>query len=187
MSTRKQRGLKERIYLLSANINEEKRIITLSVKGSSNKIYEISLSDYIVNCKCMDFAIRKKICKHLYFILGKIIKSSQILSKVNTLEDIIINFEEIFSFLRQSLNNHVNGICNENLNYDKGDTCSICFEEFGSENINQCKMTCKNIFHTECINLWLSKNNSCPLCRSVWISDKSSGMEKFTGLVTDSS
>ena len=69
------------------------------------------------------------------------------------------------------------------IEYDKKECCSICFEEFGNEDIQQCELTCKNVFHTECINLWLASNNSCPLCRSNWITSTSDNpLEEFKGL-----
>ncbi|XP_021654703.2 RING-H2 finger protein ATL11-like [Hevea brasiliensis] len=46
------------------------------------------------------------------------------------------------------------------------DECAICFEKFKEE--DECRMflpSCIHIFHKVCIDLWLSKDNSCPLCR----------------------
>lgn len=42
--------------------------------------------------------------------------------------------------------------------------CSICLEQF-SEGDTVKKLKCKHIFHPECIQQWLSKEASCPLCR----------------------
>ena len=64
MTTRKQRGLKERIYLLDAKLDDN---LVLSVKGSSNRIYEITFSKEFTKCKCMDFSIRKKVCAIFVF------------------------------------------------------------------------------------------------------------------------
>ena len=42
--------------------------------------------------------------------------------------------------------------------------CSICLEQYKlNEKIIQ--LDCDHIFHKECLNLWLKKNNSCPICR----------------------
>ena len=44
------------------------------------------------------------------------------------------------------------------------DECTICLENTTLENK---KITeCKHTFHTECLEKWLTTNNSCPLCRS---------------------
>ncbi len=48
-------------------------------------------------------------------------------------------------------------------------SCSICFDNF--ENDEQVKiLPCKHYFHISCINKWLDKNTSCPMCRQDIIS-----------------
>ncbi|KAJ9160110.1 hypothetical protein P3X46_025541 [Hevea brasiliensis] len=45
------------------------------------------------------------------------------------------------------------------------DKCAICLEKFKEE--DKCRMflpSCIHIFHKACIDLWLSKDNGCPLC-----------------------
>jgi hypothetical protein len=173
MTSRKQKGLVERIYLLNAkyqtNENNENEW-NLSVKASSKTIYKIIISENKVKCECMDFQVRKNVCKHMYFILGKILKETNIIDDVDEIYDIKNNFEVITIQLKQILNNHISNPNNQNNNftYDNKDKCVICFEEFGNERVEQCQTICKNVFHAECINLWLSNNNSCPLCRTSW-------------------
>ncbi len=180
MSTRKQRGLSERIYLLDANFDSD--IWNLTIKGQSNSVYKIILSGEKVKCKCMDFNIRKNVCKHMYFILGRILKDCKIINKIKCVVDIEDNFNDISLNLKNILSKHVSNNTND-LEYDNKECCSICFEEFGDESVEQCQLSCKNVFHTECINLWLSNNNSCPLCRSSWITLNSDNpLEEFKGL-----
>ena len=181
MATRKQRGLLERIYLLDAKVNSNEWVLT--VKGQSKSIYKILLSDNKVKCKCMDFNIRKNVCKHMFFILGRILKDSKIINKVNKIEDIQNNFKIISDTLKVVLSSQISDKESTNIEYDKKECCSICFEEFGDEDIQQCELTCKNVFHTECINLWLASNNSCPLCRSTWaMSSNDNPLGEFKGL-----
>ena len=40
--------------------------------------------------------------------------------------------------------------------------CSICFEDCKKKG---CELECGHRFHTKCIFKWLSKNDTCPLCR----------------------
>lgn len=76
-----------------------------------------------------------------------------------------------------------------------GDDCSICMNNINTNNfenlfnihqnhinnnediknaiidrdINKFKVgKCNHIFHTSCINTWLSKNKKCPNCRKIW-------------------
>lgn len=45
--------------------------------------------------------------------------------------------------------------------------CSICLEDFGKgESIKDIPGPCKHCFHAECLDEWLRKKASCPLCRS---------------------
>lgn len=177
MTTRKQRGLKERIYLLDAKLDDE---IILSVKGSSNRIYELTLSKKYTKCKCMDFSIRKKVCKHMYFIFGRILKNSNILDKITEVTDINENYDLISGLIKETLEK--NKLNTSNLEYDKKDTCCICFEEFGEESVKQCTSVCKNTFHSDCLGIWLSKNSNCPLCRTVW-NNSNNPFSEFNGLL----
>lgn len=43
--------------------------------------------------------------------------------------------------------------------------CTICLENMGTEEVVT-TLPCDHIFHKNCIVLWLSNNNTCPLCRS---------------------
>ena len=46
---------------------------------------------------------------------------------------------------------------------DLDDKCVVCQYEFkNGENIT--KLNCGHIFHTDCVDTWLSKNKVCPMC-----------------------
>jgi hypothetical protein len=45
------------------------------------------------------------------------------------------------------------------------DACSICKIEFAPLNICRQINSCQHIFHCACIDMWLSSNNTCPMCR----------------------
>lgn len=46
----------------------------------------------------------------------------------------------------------------------KEDKCAICLVKFKGVDIIK-EFPCKHIFHKDCILKWLSKSNSCPLCK----------------------
>lgn len=48
---------------------------------------------------------------------------------------------------------------------EKDGTCSICLEEFGISHEFMCINKCRHVFHRFCIDSWLEKNRTCPICR----------------------
>lgn len=44
--------------------------------------------------------------------------------------------------------------------------CSICLDEI-EDLSDHVKLSCSHCFHSECINQWLSRSNSCPYCRKI--------------------
>jgi len=48
---------------------------------------------------------------------------------------------------------------------EEDDFCSICLEEYqGNDKIST--LDCTHFYHTDCITMWINKDNSCPLCRA---------------------
>ncbi|XP_073127057.1 E3 ubiquitin-protein ligase ATL23-like [Henckelia pumila] len=48
-----------------------------------------------------------------------------------------------------------------------GSDCAVCLDEIGGEEPVKLIPGCKHGYHAECIDLWLSKNSACPICRVV--------------------
>ncbi|KAL8499687.1 hypothetical protein ACS0TY_019602 [Phlomoides rotata] len=45
-------------------------------------------------------------------------------------------------------------------------SCSICIEEYSDKDRVRYLDQCGHFFHVECIDQWLQKNNTCPVCRT---------------------
>jgi len=43
--------------------------------------------------------------------------------------------------------------------------CAICLEEVGEGGAVKMIAYCKHVFHAECIDRWLEKQVTCPVCR----------------------
>ena len=43
--------------------------------------------------------------------------------------------------------------------------CSICIEQVNDKEIVKRLPKCGHMYHAECIDTWLDKNNICPVCR----------------------
>lgn len=48
-------------------------------------------------------------------------------------------------------------------NVDTGQQCSICFESISSHDM--ATLPCAHSFHEQCIDRWIHRTPSCPLCR----------------------
>lgn len=51
------------------------------------------------------------------------------------------------------------------------DTCVICMRYFASQTPMVCnkpfvkRVKCAHVYHADCLNRWLEKNTTCPMCR----------------------
>ncbi|CAI9095333.1 OLC1v1031263C1 [Oldenlandia corymbosa var. corymbosa] len=43
--------------------------------------------------------------------------------------------------------------------------CAICLVEFSDDDVLRFLTACCHVFHQECIDLWLEKHKTCPVCR----------------------
>jgi hypothetical protein len=67
--------------------------------------------------------------------------------------------------IRLSLINKISKISKFNNNCDQHSECSICLTEFIDNKRVKSLIKCKHTFHTRCINVWLMKQDTCPMCR----------------------
>ena len=54
----------------------------------------------------------------------------------------------------------------DNFKYTSDNDCIICLN-----NNNDIKLSCNHIYCSDCISIWLKKENKCPLCRTSIICD----------------
>ena len=65
---------------------------------------------------------------------------------------------------------HINTILNNSI-YIKGNDdiigkkCLICMDNFKHKEYKRILPGCKHYFHKKCIDKWLKKNSTCPVCR----------------------
>lgn len=45
-------------------------------------------------------------------------------------------------------------------------SCSVCLQDFGAQQFVRALPQCQHIFHVRCIDNWLLRHASCPLCRA---------------------
>lgn len=179
---RLDRALKQRMYLLDINKNNDKdwRFV---VEGYSGNHYKLIFNEKGMSCGCPDFTRRGRICKHMYFILGRVFIDQNILNALHKKPNVnVYKYSEDFEKKIELFLNKDNIIENdkendendendneeeENEKEEEEEPCSICFEEFGKELVYDCEV-CKKQIHKECMDRWLKHNKTCVLCRSPW-------------------
>lgn len=162
-TSRKQRGMSERIMLIEHNkIDFGYKFLVI---GSSSKSYDLILTTIEKpSCTCMDYKMRKYNCKHLYFLFNKILRLDNP-DKWNTfsIETITQKIQEID--IRLDLLNYTYKDININ-----NDECGICLNEFEEiEKISKCP-TCNNGIHAICWTKYINftKKEICIYCRNIY-------------------
>ena len=132
-----------------------------------------------VTCTCPDFQNRHRACKHVFFILLKVLKircdvnlrsvlrgnnrgsTSWQYSRRSNITRVVRNVESVL--------NHTSPE-NSKGNLD----CSICLDDFVEESAEESKSCafchgCGYKFHSVCLSVWIktqkTRKKSCPLCR----------------------
>jgi hypothetical protein len=180
------RALKQRMYLISAEMISDREWIFM-VEGSTGTNYKVKFGESM-SCMCIDFKKRKKICKHIMFIIGRVLNNRQLLNDLDSDPNVCIceNFKTFSQDLIKKLGKRSDikdpdPLVDSGLSgFKEDDMCTICFEGFSAkESITKCTI-CTNLFHKACIDLWLSKKTmgTCPLCRSTWSVEKTSNISE---------
>lgn len=168
---RLRKSLSEKIYLLNANqvSNVE---WTFKLRGQSNNTYEQVLSSTSFSCSCPDHKSRATFCKHLLFLVARVAVQMELASKLqqNKANWKTTAFDACVAAWINRLKNHTTMNSGSVVEKVDGD-CAICFEEMkSSDELVKCNLTCKNVFHKDCMKQWLnSGHNTCPLCRADWV------------------
>lgn len=171
MSTeRVYRGMRQRMYLLS--IKKSDNGWNFLIEGASGHNYYLYINQYgKIGCNCPDFSKRQKICKHLYFIIGRIAQLDSMVDYIKGNKVEFNHYQQITKALICRFKQPINQEKSDNnvkIGQESDDNCIICFESLSGEPMIQCVTTCKNYFHQACINIWLTRNANCPLCRANW-------------------
>ena len=149
-------ALKQRMFLIDYSSNDQS--LYFKIENYSSKVYDITINSNKITCTCPDYNIRNRICRHILFILSRILKIEFLTDTVIILP--VLNFSLDISDLGKKLNNKLNPRLHVYKDIVEGlpestQECSICFEKFTEIlKLTQCHY-CKNFFHMECIRFWL--------------------------------
>lgn len=162
-SARISRALSQPLYLMSARIHRE-YLLELMVMGNSGTAYKICFQNTHFSCSCPDNETRYVTCKHMYFVLYRVLRLSR--------DEPIPDPKELEWFLRKFITDEYVGnksVSTEIQGEDARipDECPICFEELhGSGPLVYCRAECLQSLHQECYaQACKYGKRECPYCR----------------------
>lgn len=167
---RQARALSQRL-LLEPNgvVLIDKDCVMFRIIGSTGKTYDVSVSAN-TSCTCPDYKNRESPCKHIYFVLNKLLRCSDALWKKGT-DFSEIQLREVLSGVYRILDEKWVQETLPKKNHavePKVDTCQecpLCLEDFQvGEKMTWCNKQCGYVFHFACFSR--CKNKLCPMCRA---------------------
>lgn len=199
-SSRKDRGTKQNLFLIENLKTDKKYDKKYVVMGSTGNVYMVNISNS-PTCTCPDHQTRHKRCKHIYFILIRVMKvtpSNEEKEKFtnNDLDKMFENIPEIMVNLiadgehkKKYDKNKVK--ITDNSNNSKmvdqkpiDDICPICLDDLDKDDdLDYCKYSCGKSIHKKCFSMWAkSRSSQCVFCRESWLPVISTTSEKYLNL-----
>jgi Ring finger domain/SWIM zinc finger len=214
LQERLERAATQRLYLIHQSeipetaSSEADSKVDFTVLGSTGNVYQVQFGK-VPTCNCPDFHRRQDMCKHIMFILLKVMG----LSPNNPLSYqkayITSELEELFTILRTRrvggsvlANAQVraavlhpspdtaeaaSGVPRRQLTPDDSD-CPICFDTLLNEaesKLTYCRGTCGANFHAACLSRWLrsqtAHQSTCPNCRQPWVGAENPNVQPAVG------
>lgn len=184
--SRQEKAMTDNLYLIEIIHTENYFKREFSILGSTGNNYIVTISTRLT-CSCPDFRIRKKKCKHIYFVLMRVMKYEKIHKnkfKENELEEMFKNIPQITENLLagirplrknaktkkeiifEEVEEKEELLTNENLE----DICPICLDNLkNGQELDFCKYSCKKYIHKICFKMWCKKKlPTCVFCRGEW-------------------
>lgn len=173
-NARKYRGISQKLYLIeSKDLQEKKEYV---IMGSTGNVYTVTVQGKPI-CTCPDHKSRNNRCKHIYFVLIKIMGVQEIDKQIYTKDDLHEMFKnippttELFKVstdLKNKYDRLLNSASND-ISKNTDDNCPICMDELNNgETLLTCKAHCGRHVHKECFDMYSksNKNAKCIYCRN---------------------
>ena len=197
MDSRIAKAYNDRLYLVESipPENEDDALREYIVMGSTGNVYRVKIKNEPC-CTCPDNRIRKARCKHIYFILLRVMKVDNEMQEYYDDEELIEMFKHIPKITHNLIANRVirkkyksierkgkeveesesedNSIDNEGKveqkKIEEDDECPICLDKLSIGEVDYCKASCGKSIHKKCFQMWCKQNkNICVYCRAEWV------------------
>ena len=177
MSSRRiERCYTDNIYLIESLPPEEEYPYERNylIMGNSGKTYTVTISNE-PSCTCPDYTTRGNRCKHIYFVLIRIMNIYEYTEEYYTDDELAQMFLNIPQVAKDLMYQGEKPTEQKEVSqkFEKGDICPICLDplENGKE-LDYCKYSCGKTIHKKCFSMWeKSKGGICVFCRGKWYSD----------------
>lgn len=192
MTNRLHSALVQKLYFIEENtISKNKR--EYMIMGSTGNVYTVTIAE-ISTCSCPDYLKRKIRCKHIYFVLARVLKVAP-----NLIETKKYNASDLTTlFLKLSLEADLviptdkkkkyNYLTNHSVKdvvsrKEDNDICPICLDDIVNLKLAYyCKNSCGKNVHIECFDMWTRKKGSkCVFCNANWF-DKDDDKKTYINL-----
>lgn len=181
MNQRKARGITPKLFLIETIERVDDLSCSYIIMGSTGNVYNVVITNK-PSCTCPDYIAIANRCKHIYFVLlriMKVINADKERYSDKDLKEMFINIPEITKVL--CVNEKIR---NKYITSKKGvqakddDLCPICLEDINNgEQFEHCQTGCGKCVHSLCFNMWCLKNPpKCLTCKSPW------GVQKYINL-----
>ena len=178
MSTQRiERCFTDNIYLIESippdSVDDNER--TYVIMGHSGHVYNVTISRK-PHCTCPDFYLRGNRCKHIYFVLMRIMNIENPTDKYyndDELQEMFSNIPPVAQNLMYQ-GNDVPLVGKEikevEQKFDKGDICPICLDPLeNGKDLDFCRYSCGKTIHKKCFSMWeKAKGSICVFCRAQW-------------------
>ena len=159
MSDRLERALVQKLYFIEEIIVDDTTRNYL-IMGSTGNVYTVTISKSS-KCTCPDYIKRKAKCKHIFFVLMKVLKVNPTLKKENLVnafkKDLVIDNKIILPKDKKDkyesiINSTAPNECDRKLD---NDICPICLDDIIDLKLAYyCKKSCGKNVHIECFNIF---------------------------------
>lgn len=184
------KALSHTMYLLSA-LHVGENDWNFLVRGTSGKNYFVHFSPQRFVCECKQFNKKNRSCKHIYFIIGRVLEDRNLMFAVGTglTPKDLFNADRHFnlsmelrllSSLVENKERRLTKNCCFKNDGSEGD-CVICTETMKNVEVWVCNQ-CKQALHPACVARWMEakKEKICPLCRNKEFDDEVDEMEAMS-------
>ncbi|RVD80912.1 uncharacterized protein DFL_008796 [Arthrobotrys flagrans] len=165
-----ERVRRQRMFCLGRERDEENLREEFKIAGSTGNVYTVVL-DNIPTCDCPDSLHKNETCKHILFVMIKVLQARTELSYQAAL--LHSEIREIF----ETSSVPVEGDASEDKRQRKpldSDECPVCYEPFepNEKGVLFCVAQCGSNIHKECFRRWVAVKVgdivTCVMCRTPW-------------------